>query len=406
MVKIAYLIGNGFDIHLGLPSRYTDFYNWLETVFGQDEINKEYKTLEKIKNPLVQELVNEVKIKSNGEEKPLTNAKKWSDFEETLKDRIFELSQNENPTEQVVNLVHNLQDINALMTFYLKKELTEIEKIDKFTPNVVEKSLSKPINQLKPQQLDLLRSLIKDKLSTTGFVPSQHVIEFVNFNYTPLLEMYLSEVNAINISEFDEIFTPSQRPLRIKNEIEYPNGNFDDTPELGIGTRDDLPQNIHLSKILTNYLVKEAFAKNRMDKRVTNIFDTIDSSDIVISYGLSLGKSDDLYLSRIISSLIANPKKFVIIVVYNPNFNPSAITIESMEFELEIKERLIDSHYHIKHSDQSAETDEQSPADLLNELDDRIIVLSDNGKNNGDSSSFMYFPYLKNKESTANPKTA
>lgn len=218
--------------------------------------------------------------------------------------------------------------------------------------------------------------------------------------------MYLSEVNSINISEFDEIFTPSQRPLRIKNEIEYPNGNFDDTPELGIGTRDDLPQNIHLSKILTNYLVKEAFARNRMDKRVTNIFDTIDSSDIVISYGLSLGKSDDLYLSRIISSLIANPKKIVIIVVYNPNFNPSAITIESMEFELGIKERLIDSHYHIKHSDQSAETDEQSPADLLNELDDRIIVLSDNGKNNGDSSSFMYFPYLKNKESTANPKTA
>ena len=29
MCDTLYIIGNGFDIHHGIPSRYTDFYYWL-----------------------------------------------------------------------------------------------------------------------------------------------------------------------------------------------------------------------------------------------------------------------------------------------------------------------------------------------------------------------------------------
>ncbi|MDI6498924.1 AbiH family protein [Leuconostoc suionicum] len=403
MVKIAYLIGNGFDIHLGLPSKYSQFYQWLHEVFKNHINDSKYKTLMNRKNDLVQELIMAFELKTNGEKNNFNSTDLWSDFEEELKNRIHQLSENEDANFKVGQLVKNLQDINALMTFYLKDKLKTIEKVNEFSANTVENSLSKPINQLESEQLNLLKSLIRNEIESHNYKANNHLINFIDFNYTPLLEQYLAGSSSIVINEISDIFSSSYKNMKLSDKIEYPNGNFNDTPELGIGTKDDLPDNLHLTKIQTNYLVKEAFARRRMDGRVTRIKKIIEEADIIIFYGLSLGQSDDLYISTVVSSLMSNPNKFVIIIMFNPYFEPSNITMDIMQHEEDIKHRLIDSYYHMNNT--NSETIDKETNEMLEHLDSRIIVLFDNGrKPDDDSTKMLYFPYKQNVEKTAQQK--
>ncbi|MBU7450193.1 AbiH family protein [Leuconostoc citreum] len=403
MVKIAYLIGNGFDIHLGLPSKYSQFYQWLYEVFKNHINDSKYKTLMNRKNNLVQELMTAFELKTNGEINNFNSTELWSDFEETLKNRIHQLSKNEDANFEVGQLVENLQDINALMTFYLKEKLKTIEKINEFSDNKVSNSLSKPINQLQSEQLNLLKSLIRNEIESHSYKANDHLINFIDFNYTPLLEQYLAGSSSTIINEISDLFPSSYKSMKLSDKIEYPNGNFNDTPELGIGTKDDLPDNLHLTKIQTNYLVKEAFARRRMDGRVTRIKKVIEDADIIISYGLSLGQSDDLYLSTVVSSLISNPNKFAIIVMFNSYFEPSNITMDIMQQEQDTKERLIDSYYHMNKA--NSEDIGKEADEMLEDLDSRIIVLFDNGrKPDDDSTKMLYFPYKQVVEKTTQQK--
>lgn len=248
MVKIAYLIGNGFDIHLGLPSKYSQFYQWLYEVFKNHLNDSKYQTLMNRKNSLVQELMTAFELKTNGEINNFNSTELWSDFEETLKNKIHQLSKNEDADFEVGQLVENLQDINALMTFYLKEELKTIEKINEFSANTVSNSLSTPINQLQSEQLHLLKSLIRNEIESHSYKANDHLINFIDFNYTPLLEQYLAGSSSMVINEISDIFPSSYKGMKLSDKIEYPNGNFNDTPELGIGTKDDLPDNLHLQK--------------------------------------------------------------------------------------------------------------------------------------------------------------
>ena len=57
-MKVTYLIGNGFDVNLGLPTKYSDYYQeYIEGIENLDDSNPDNKMIkefwDKIKNQIL-----------------------------------------------------------------------------------------------------------------------------------------------------------------------------------------------------------------------------------------------------------------------------------------------------------------------------------------------------------------
>jgi hypothetical protein len=101
-MKILYIIGNGFDINLGLKTRYVDFYEY-------------YKTIP-TKSPIVKILKDNI-----GE-----NFKNWSDLEKAL----GEYTENFNTIDEFIEVY---EDIGDNLGDYLKEQEKDFDfsKIDR-----------------------------------------------------------------------------------------------------------------------------------------------------------------------------------------------------------------------------------------------------------------------------------
>lgn len=104
LVQIAYLIGNGFDIHLGLESKYQQFYGWLLKELDKED-NSEDKLFNVDNNELVQEfLLHKDPWHIKNQNSNITINWKdddWADFEASLLNNIRMLSKQDNANEKV-----------------------------------------------------------------------------------------------------------------------------------------------------------------------------------------------------------------------------------------------------------------------------------------------------------------
>jgi hypothetical protein len=249
-MNIVYLIGNGFDLNLGMKTSYKDFYD--------------YYCMEKSSNENIEKLKNEIK----------NNIENWSDLELALGKHTEKVNTSIEFEEIRENIINKL-------SIYLEQQenLFDIDSIN----------IEKLALYLSSPQRSLLKS-DENKIDEflTLFQNEKAKIDIITFNYTSVLESLLSQklkqpvsyTNAIN--QYTEI-----------HDIEHIHGTLDERMIIGVN---DITQ-ISNIKFEDNIDFIESFIKPEYNKAAKHTIDykcidLISKANIICIYGSSIGESD------------------------------------------------------------------------------------------------------------------
>jgi len=255
-MKILYIIGNGFDLNLGLKTSYKDFYDY-------------YKTIESSNN-------NINKLKTNIS----NNYKNWSDLE-------LALGQYTEEFKTVNDFDEAFEDIGEQLAKYLKKEeakfdFTKMDK-EKFFENLV-----KPEFFLPAADKNIIRTY-KSK-----FANSNWTIDVFTFNYTTIIEKIIEKKKNIKIGHHI-----SNNIVTLK-EVEHIHGYVDNRMVLGVN---DVTQ-LKNKEFHKNIDVLEAIVKEKCNKAYGHTIDNqfkekIKQSNFICIFGASMGDTDNIWWESI-----------------------------------------------------------------------------------------------------------
>ncbi len=257
ILKILHIIGNGFDLNLGLKTSYKDFYDF-------------YKNLESTKNS-----VNKLKTNISN------NYKNWSDLE-------LALGQYTEEFKTVDEFDEVIEDIGEQLAEFLKNEeakfnVTEVDK-EKFFENLVKPEIYLPVADT-------------NKINTfkSNFSSNAWTVDIFTFNYTTIIEKIIEEKKNIRIG--NHIKETHAVTLR---SVEHIHGYVDNRMVLGINDVSQL-KNKEFHK---NVDVLEAIIKEQCNIAYGHTIDSqfktkIKQADMICIFGSSLGDTDNIWWESI-----------------------------------------------------------------------------------------------------------
>lgn len=267
-MKTLFIIGNGFDINLGMNTRYNDFYNYYQSIQTGSNLIKKLK------------------------EKISSDFKSWSDLELAL----GSYTKNLNSLDEFDEV---FEDIGEQLAEYLQLEENnfDFEKIDKTR---ILNYLTVPEDSLLKADKDLL-NIFKEKWHNYHW----HV-DIITLNYTRSLEKLLGETKNIEIGKHHKSISITL------NGIEHIHGYVDDRMIMGVN---DISQ-IENTEFHTNRDILESIIKvdcNKTHKHTIDdlCFNQISSANLICIFGSSIGDSDK-YLWELIGQRLKNDCQLII----------------------------------------------------------------------------------------------
>ncbi len=285
-MNITFLIGNGFDLNLGLKTTYNDFI-------------KQYKKKLETDNSLIKHFKNLI----NTSEKDWGNAERAFGKYTTLIGSEFTVPEYCSCHEDFCNSLATYlnQEDNK---FYIPEK--EIELIKIFST-----SLMNFLNGFREAQ----RTAIMNSLNVYN---SGYTFNFINFNYTSTLDRLVEIMNAKNFST-----------NRIVNGLNYRNnigrfihvhGDIQSDMVLGVNDEtqiDNLQSFQKENPIYLNQLIKSKTNEQNEQYKDKKAHDVLKLSQLIYIYGMSIGSTDKLWWERICNLLVHNSNLRVVIHCYN-----------------------------------------------------------------------------------------
>lgn len=263
-MNILYLIGNGFDVNLGMKTSYADFYKYY---IGKSSPSANIDAL-----------------KTNIAQYKDTN--KWSDLEKGL--GLY--------TEQVKtasDLREVYFDINDELKYYLKDQVSTIALADLKLAEKLKSDLANPGKYFAQRY----QKEIENFISPTSY--AHDAINIITFNYTDTIEKIL-EVGNRNISLELSKKNPNGYK-RILHTINHIHGTLGDS-ELIMGVNDISQiskEEFRNDERVLDMLVKPTTTLNRGDLMDDNCISIINNANLICIFGLSLGETDNKWWSAI-----------------------------------------------------------------------------------------------------------
>lgn len=287
-MNVTFFIGNGFDLNLGLKTKYTDFYKYY---VGQPSSDGD----------MLVEAIRE-------------NAPKWSDLEIALGDFTEELQQTD--FEAFLNSKEQMEEELA---HYLAEQEKRIRITDEKATAI--EFRNKVISFYK----ELNRTWQDDYM---GFLRTQTMTvhyAFVNFNYTSTLDRLI----ALCQQRIDPFSTHVGGSTRFSDLIDNPlhiHGTLSSGLILGVDA-DTQIKNLEMRKDadISNYFVKPSINKASGEKRTETCKKIIDQSQYICLYGLSCGATDQIWWKYILEWLKKGTSNRLVIYVHSDDSrSPSA----------------------------------------------------------------------------------
>jgi hypothetical protein len=275
---VTFIIGNGFDLSLGMKTRYTDVY-------------AEYMK-EKSNNPTIQALKKEL----------ANNYENWTDFEMGMAEYAGKLKDER-------ELIECVRDFRKFLTGYLKRE--EKDFLDKIKGN---EELKRFCNEFQMSLARWMENLTPNARRDISYVGLER--RFLTFNYTKILSGFVdiasSKLGFIN-----------KETIHIHNDL-------NSTILLGVDDQDQVP--MPLSAKGKRTFVKRLFNDQYDNARVDKVNKTIHSSSTICIYGWSMGASDRCWVNAIAEWLEADKDHHLVWFPYGtPKF-------ESYEMDAQMDE--------------------------------------------------------------------
>lgn len=252
-MKILHILGNGFDLNLGLKTSYKDFYDY-------------YKSVESSKNS-----INNLKTNISN------NYKNWSDLE-------LALGQYTEEFKTVDDFDEVFEDIGEQLAEYLIKEESKFDLAEINQAKFFE-------NLAKPEVFLPVADNNKIRAYKSNFTNNTWVVDIVTFNYTRIIEKIIK--NNKNIKIGHHIANTGTVTLR---GIEHIHGYVDDRMVLGVNDVSQLKN----KAFHQNVDILEAIVKQECNLAYGHTIDNhfkakINEADFISIFGASLGDTDNIW---------------------------------------------------------------------------------------------------------------
>lgn len=296
-MNIVYLIGNGFDLSVGLPTAYSDFYKYYLSQNTEDEeIIKFKKSIE-------------------------TTPDYWSDLEKALGQYTINLD-----TEEKINAIHK-DLINNLKT-YLKGVEADYD-CDDSQSVLINQDLIFPEKKLfatDQQSIDIFKS----KWSNVD----SWQLKIITFNYTAILEKLI----GFKTGQEKKIGISKQNRNIFLKEIEHIHGSILKNMALGLNDISQFSnETFHDSRILKNKYIKHELNKvaRTGHDEVCQVW--IKGANLICVFGLSFGITD-LRWWQYIGDRLKGPDVLLILFYHIKNLNVDELEpAELFEEEVVVK---------------------------------------------------------------------
>lgn len=299
MENILFILGNGFDISLGLETSYSKFYEHYK------KLPTTNKTIKALRDSI---------------EKHTDN---WSDFEKAFGEYTVNLK---NQTEY--DILHDdiMEELNRFITneetIFQSKSYTGSEKL--FS------DLDNPYQYLR--QVRQFNDIYKANNKATNIV---------SFNYTNTLESLCAEKNKLSVQNY------------IKS-IEHIHNTLDKGLLFGVNDASQIKNiEFHSNNTICRELIKPNFNKSLGHGTDTVFKELINSASIICIFGSSLGETDTIWWELIAECLWQQQCRLIIFHWDGKEYTPTQNRLRIRE-ELKIKDHFIkiaatnNSHFDIE----------------------------------------------------------
>jgi hypothetical protein len=296
-MRILHIMGNGFDLNLGLKTRYEDFYAYYKQVSSLNS-----QEIESLKISIGSDLAN------------------WSDLELAF-GKYTSILETHNDVELLVfDIVDNLCE-------FLKLEQEKIA-YDNFDRDVL-------LNHLINPEAYLTR---RDELDITSWAKSrprsnQIIVNVMTFNYTKTIENIIGEkVSSINIGS-------REGKKVVLSKIEHIHGLLDNRPILGVNEIEQIAnKKFHSSQDTVELIVKPIHNQELGHMIDNDCLKLINEANLICIFGCSLGETDKKWWSAVGERIGTDCR--LIIMHRAENSNPRKVILDSREAR-KVKERFL-----------------------------------------------------------------
>lgn len=276
-MNILYIIGNGFDLNIGMKTSYNDFYNYYQ------QLESTNPNVNKLKKFISQDFQN------------------WSDLELTL-GKYTEKIENEKEFHEI------FEDIGDNLAEYLHKQESQYD-FDGFEISKIINDLAEPENYLYESDYNKVRAFKEKK---RNLIFNVYDINVISFNYTKSFERILRCDNK------GTFFGNDEDRVEYSLNIEHIHGYVNDRMIMGVNDVSQIANSTFHDKqeIIESFIKKEC---NRICKHtvVEKFEEMIEVADIICVFGSSLGETDKMWWNKIGNQL----KRDIRIIVFYKSYD-------------------------------------------------------------------------------------
>ena len=287
-MNITFLIGNGFDVGVGIKSRFKDFFPI-------------YKNKSQNKDDRIKQLSDNIE----------SDYDTWADFEKALGEYTKEFD-----LESKQNFIDQIKDFEAEFVEYLKwqESVLSFKNSDKISQTMID-GLTK---YYSVDNLAVDSNIAITKIYNK-FSGEQHFYNFVNFNYTSLLSKTIKSIPGSIVCKRKHNGN-NEKTDKI-GQIIHVHGSYDKMPIIGVNDVDQIA-NKELAKDarFIRYIVKPIMNQNLRQGNDRDATTIINNSTIVCVYGMSLGATDKKWWNLLMQWLAGSSDRQLVLFEYDDKY--------------------------------------------------------------------------------------
>lgn len=294
-MNITYIIGNGFDLCLGLKTRYQDFYNYYQ---NQSSPSEEVKQL-----------------KANIDR----NKENWADLELALGEYTPNFKDPNSAIDVMVDLCKHL-------TEYLKLQSRFIPQSNEKIKEEMLRCLANPNEFFLPADQEQIQSYYSNSLL------AHSKITILSLNYTPSIERILDYKGnqPISIDSNDSWLGYGTKV----HPVLHPHHTLNGTIIVGLNDESQIANQTLLGdEKFKEYFIKPACNKMLSFRTEDQCSDVINNSDLFVVFGSSLGATDKLWWQKIANRMV-NSDSLLLLFIYNREMERTGRRLGSQKREI------------------------------------------------------------------------
>ncbi len=314
-MKITVLLGNGFDVSLGIKSSYGDFYKWYY------DKPSEIKHIQDFRRAIKEDILRDVPDEE----------KTWADFELGL--GIYTENFTKETVDQYIDCLDDAQ--TSIREYLLQQEKAfDVAMCTKKSIASFQNSLWSFFDEISDLEKASVRKTLND-------VPGQdREISFITFNYTNTLERILRALPEEPLSTWKH--NGNTYKYTLGKSVLHVHGTTEQFPVLGVNeesqiTKKELLETPQFRELLIkaeNVRALGMLWHNQAEEQISN-------SKIVCVLGMSLGATDAKWWRKLIQWLKADNSRHIILYWFEKNPPNGISTVKQLRTVDAAKNKLL-----------------------------------------------------------------